>query len=296
MEETRINELGEERVAATDFLGLEIDRDLHDRASQSFVGRWNKLVSTTNWEKGRIIQQWRDALVDEEAPATQYSDEAWSHLVGGVTGQHVGRLRRVYQRFGNQYEDYEGLYWSHFQAAIDWDDAEMWLEGAVRSEWSVSRMRRQRWETMGADPDRLPSDTDIVTAELNEDFEPANNQKPVPDSVSERFSEIPSGPRHEGPDFGDAESEQHAAGRKQDESGATIFSEESAEPAIEFVRHFEDLPELPTDLSEAFDQFKLAIIRHKATDWVEISCDDVLATLDALKELAKAPGIDTDAF
>ena len=30
-------------------------------ASDSFVGRWNTLVSTTNWEKGRIIQQWREA-------------------------------------------------------------------------------------------------------------------------------------------------------------------------------------------------------------------------------------------
>ena len=28
----------------------------------AFVGQWNRLVSTTNWEKGRIICQWRDAL------------------------------------------------------------------------------------------------------------------------------------------------------------------------------------------------------------------------------------------
>ena len=31
-------------------------------ATQQYVGRWNQLVSTTNWEKGRIIIQWRDAL------------------------------------------------------------------------------------------------------------------------------------------------------------------------------------------------------------------------------------------
>ena len=28
--------------------------------SSPFVGRWNELVSTTNWEKGRLIGEWRD--------------------------------------------------------------------------------------------------------------------------------------------------------------------------------------------------------------------------------------------
>ncbi len=99
--------------------------------SERFIGQWNRLISTTNWEKGRIIHEWRSAGVASGAPATEYSDEAWSRLVGGVTGQHVGRLRRVYERFGGVYQDYEGLYWSHFQAALDWDDAEMWLEGGA---------------------------------------------------------------------------------------------------------------------------------------------------------------------
>src|SRR6478735_7734535 len=101
-------------------------------ASQPFVGQWNRLVSTTNWDKGRIINDWRQALVAQDAAVTEYSDEAWGRLVGGVTGQHVGRLRRVSQRFGASQHQYAGLFWSHFQAALDWNDAEMWLEGAVQ--------------------------------------------------------------------------------------------------------------------------------------------------------------------
>src|SRR5262245_8905362 len=87
-------------------------------ASQPYVGRWNKLVSTTNWEKGRIIVQWREALIAQGLPVTEYSDEAWCRLVGGVSGQHAGRLRRVAQRFGQMQEQYPGLYWSHYQAAL----------------------------------------------------------------------------------------------------------------------------------------------------------------------------------
>ena len=143
------------------------------------MGRWNQLVSNTNWEKGRIIHQWREALRESGAPATEYSDDAWSRRVGGVTGQHVGRLRRVYQRFGLSYPDYAGLFWSHFQAAIEWDDAEMWLEGAVQNGWSVSQMRHERWETLGTLDGQQPGDDDVVSSELDEDFEPADDASPA---------------------------------------------------------------------------------------------------------------------
>ncbi len=78
-----------------------LDDPAATEVSEEFVGRWNTLISTTNWEKGRIIGQWRQALIETGAPATCYSDEAWSKRVGGVSSQHVGRLRRVFERFGS---------------------------------------------------------------------------------------------------------------------------------------------------------------------------------------------------
>src|SRR5690606_355073 len=119
-----------------------------------------------NWEKGRIIRDWRTALIDAGASAAEYSDEAWARRAGGVTAPHVGRLRRVFDRFGSQYESYPGLYWSHFLAALDWDDAPMWLEGAMRSGWSVSQMRQQRWEAQGGDPAQRPQEGEIVATDL----------------------------------------------------------------------------------------------------------------------------------
>jgi len=116
--------------------------------SKSFIGQWNQLISTTNWGKGEIISNWRTSLKDADASVQEYSDEAWAQMVGGVTPQHVGRLRRTWDRFGKDFEDYKGLYWSHFYAALDWDDAEMWLEGAIQNKWSISQMRHQRWETL----------------------------------------------------------------------------------------------------------------------------------------------------
>lgn len=272
-----------------------------DAASQPYIGRWNQLVSNTNWEKGRIIFQWRDALVEAGAPATEYSDEAWARRVGGVTSQHVGRLRRVSQRFGTKYGDFEGLYWSHFQAALDWEDAEMWLEGATRSKWSVSQMRRTRWETMGAVATQEPLDEEIVTSELDEDFE-STETKPAANStepLQSSYSEVSAGPLPEGPDFGDEEpagAQATPPSSASDEAGAAIYADDNSQEAIDFIRPFANLATLPDDLSEAFDSYKLAILRHKSDGWSQISRDDVLASLEALKQLVDAPSADSSPF
>ncbi|MFT7643515.1 MAG: hypothetical protein ACI9G1_005281, partial [Pirellulaceae bacterium] len=79
------------------------------------------------------------------------------------------------------------------------------------------------------------------------------------------------------------------------DSGAAIYTDDET-AKISFVRPFENLPELPDDLNEAFDSFKLAILRHKGEKWGEISRDDVLASLDALKELCMAPAADDPSF
>jgi hypothetical protein len=62
------------------------------------------------------------------------------------------------------------------------------------------------------------------------------------------------------------------------------------------VRPFAQLSELPSDLSEALEAFKLAILHHKMEDWQQIARDDVLASLDALKQLVMAPSPDTAPF
>lgn len=260
--------------------------------SQPYVGQWNTLVSTTNWAKGRIVCLWRDALRQANAPSTAYSDEAWSQRVGGVTGQHVGRLRRVYQRFGDVYGDFPQLYWTHFQAAVDWEDAEMWLEGAVQNSWSVAKMRRTRWETLADVNQPEPKAEEIIASETDEDFEPAGNDEPlVGESAEISDAEQP---------LADSEArQQHKAAEEgsSDSSESGSAQEADAETsATEFVRPFENLAELPNDLADAFESFKLAILRHKSEDWQQISREDVLASLDALKELALAPPAEDAPF
>ncbi|MBN1908752.1 MAG: hypothetical protein JW818_03350 [Pirellulales bacterium] len=252
----------------------ELDDPRIEEASSEYLVSWNRLISTTNWDKGRIIFEWREALVAVDAPASAYSDEAWSRRVGNVSPQHVGRLRRVYDRFHETYRDYDGLYWSHFQAALDWEDAEMWLEGAVQDQWSVATMRGKRWETLGAPADKKPRDEDIILSEPDEDVEVLGD---VPKTISEVQDQVrPSRDDSKATDEPD----------EFDEPVDAVPMDVPSAPAVEPVRPFEDLPELPDDLADAVESLKLAILHHKLDGWRDVRCDDVLATLNALKHLA----------
>ncbi len=264
---------------------LQVSTDATDK-SQPFIGQWNLLISTTNWDKGAVICQWRTSLSESNAASADFSDEAWSQLVGGVTAQHVGRLRRTYERFGHVFREYDGIYWSHFYASLDWDDAEMWLEGAVQSKWSVSRMRKQRWETLGEIPGNEPRDQDIVASELNEETQSLD----LSEGKRQNDRDYVSGPVHEGPDFGDE-------GAKSDNrsspgtDGNIAANEDGTTPpkSSAGIRPFESFVDLPDDVEEATSAFKVAIIRHKAGEWSEISQADMTGLLDALKQLAVIP-------
>jgi hypothetical protein len=247
-----------------------------ETASSEYLGRWNRLVSTTNWEKGRIVAEWREALIGAGASPAAYTDEAWSRRVGSVTAQHTGRLRRVHQRFGSMREEYRGLYWSHFQAALDWDDAEMWLEGAVQNRWSISQMQGERSRTLGA---LVEEGVEATAVEVDEDAAAAADLQPAT-SASMIEADEPAEADAGEADISDADDESVPL------DSADSYTGDEPTPS----RPFENLPALPADLRDAFDGFKLAIIHHRISNWQEVSREDVLATLEALRQLALAPG------
>lgn len=259
------------------------DESALEQASAEFLGRWHRLVSTTNWEKGRIICQWRQRLLAAGAPAALCSDEAWSRRVGNVSPQHVGRLRRTYERFGQVYAQYPGLYWSHFLAAIDWEDAEMWLEGAVQNGWSVAEMRRERWQTLATVGEPMPQEAEIVSAEPDEDLP---SEEALIEPLDPRAQ--PVRPAESGPDMPSGDS---PASEPLEGDGISGREQSSASSSEAFLaeRPFEGVPPLPDDLQEAVDALKVVILRLKLVGWSGTSPEAVLAALDGLKALVTAP-------
>lgn len=248
--------------------------------TEPFVGQWNSLISQTNWEKGKIISQWRQALIESGASQNAYSDETWSKQVGAVTSQHVGRLRRVAERFGDSQGSYPGLYWSHFLAGLDWDDAELWLEGAMRSNWSISEMRKMRWEASGSDPKHAPKDEEMISSEVDDDFNALSEEDQEERDREAQDRTEASGPLAEGPDFGESDEDSNKSREDREDSGV---ESESFDASKEMGNPFSNLPNLPPDIADALELFKLSIVRHRSNHWTDVSQSSLLDVLDALK-------------
>ncbi len=283
------SEVSREEKATTDPQGpveAVTESGSSEDTGNRFIGQWNQLVSTTNWEKGQIICDWREALIESGAAVTDYSDEAWAQLVGNVTSQHVGRLRRVTQRFVEGRSHYAGLYWSHFQAALDWDDSEMWLEGAIQNKWSVSQMRGKRWETLELSPEEQRSEVALEMAEMDEDGKTEvaagateSNTAQSTEAVASTTSPAKT-----------TEGESNAGANKteEDESGEESSPAEQAAQIAKRTPLSVDVEKLPDDLAEAFESFKLAIIAHRREGWTDTTPEMVVECLDGLRELALA--------
>lgn len=281
---------------------------LIDEIAMEFIGFWNRLVSQTNWEKGRVIQTWRTKLIEAGLPRSVYSDESISKRIGNVSSQHVGRLRRVFERFGDETvyretERFARLFWSHYQAALDWDDADEWLEKASNEGLSVALMRIARWEKYGAPASAKPKDADIVAAEPDEDVNPMN------DSDAAQFDVGTFG------EFGDPREEKGERGEKEEGKSKKKSEEEkpfdaSDDPEIkselerfrgsdevwnpvekttgEILRAYSELPAIPDDLDAAFESLKVAILEHKLAGWEKVPREEVLKRLAALRAVALA--------
>lgn len=148
-------------------------------------------------------------------------------------------------------------------------------------------MRRTRWEATGGSPEHEPNDLDIgadgsITGGIDEDFTPQAEQEDLA-GAKDGLRSVAEGPRPDGPDFGDEDDMSPSAQVTADgEDDVPPWEDEGGESALS-ESPFARLPSLPVDMAEALEQFKLAIIRHRADGWRDVSQADTLQALDALK-------------
>ena len=257
-----------------------VDPSVMDELSLDYIVSWNRLVSMTNWEKGKLIFNWRTRLAENNLPRQAYSDETLAKRLGNVSGQHVGRLRRVFEQFGEKFGEYDRLYWSHFQAVLDWDDAQTWLDDASENQWSVATMRLKRWESIGAPAGQKPRDSDIVASEMDEDVNPFNDSDTILDgqvrNVAGNSDKTKEKKKKHSEDDDSGGNSRAQGGDSNDDSGNFT----SASDAFAQLKALKDLPE---DLQDAFEQLKTVILSHKVSGWREVEPQRILTFLNAMK-------------
>ncbi|MGD9646509.1 MAG: hypothetical protein AB7U73_12410, partial [Pirellulales bacterium] len=180
-------------------------------------------------------------------------------------------------------KSYDRLFWSHFQSAVEWSDAEMWLEGAVQNRWSVAEMRRARAEAIGQVPD---DEVEAPAAEFDEDAaEDTGAVISATPSLVADYDRANAEAQDVDEEYGDGSFADQADDEYLDDDTATDQDRQrEAAPAP-----LASLPQLPDDMADAFEAFKLSILRHKLAGWTDVSVDDVVAALSALKHLVLAP-------
>ncbi|MDO5552230.1 MAG: hypothetical protein Q4G68_00585 [Planctomycetia bacterium] len=251
-----------------------------DEIAMEFVSFWNRLVSQTNWEKGKVIHTWRTRLIEAGVPHSLYTDEAIAKRIGNVSGQHVGRLRRVFEQFESP-DAYPTLYWSHFQAALDWQDASEWLQKAADEALSVAAMRIARWEKYGAPADRKPKDSEIVLAEPDEDVNPFNDsnsdESSTKGSGEKKKNENASTKTVRDPDASNPDPNSFAGDENQWQT--------CGKTTADVLNSLNKMPSLPDDLADAFEMLKLAIVSHKLTKWSDVPAEHILDYLNAMRAI-----------
>lgn len=123
-------------MSSTPITGTNTESDLISRAQ--------KALSHCNWEVGECAATWTKRF------ARGRTDADFAELVG-LSPDQVYQRRRVWETFADVRDSYPSLKWSHFYAALSWDDAAECLQWAEEIQSTVAEMKAWRRAQRGED-------------------------------------------------------------------------------------------------------------------------------------------------
>ena len=154
-------------------------------------------------------------------------------------------------------------------------------------------MRRTRAEAMQTTDATFQQESNRISEASQEDDERSFE---ADRSEGEKFQ---SGPKHELPDFGESNEKSGTEKNRQNDDlpsnnmlGSSEYdpspsgqngASQPHDPESKRPNPFESLGEFPQDVKDAVEQFKLCILRHRASEWQEITREDLISALDALR-------------
>ena len=111
---------------------------------EQLVVRAQQALSRCNWEIGECAALWTQRY------AKGRTDADFGAQIG-LSGDQVYQRRRVWESFADVRSEYPQLKWSHFYAAINWEDAAECLQWANDLGATVAEMKAWRRSQHGED-------------------------------------------------------------------------------------------------------------------------------------------------
>lgn len=120
---------------------------------EQLIQRAQQALSTCNWEIGECATLWTKKY------AKGRTDADFGAQIG-LSGDQVYQRRRVWETFADVQGEYPQLKWSHFYAAINWEDSAECLQWANDLGATVAEMKAWRRSQHGEDLAQRGDDED----------------------------------------------------------------------------------------------------------------------------------------
>lgn len=147
-----------------------------EETESALIARAVTALSRCNWEVGECAALWTKRF------ARGRTDADFAALVG-LSADQVYQRRRVWETFGDVASNYVNLKWSHFYAALNWDDAAECLQWAEDVQAGVAEMRAWRRAQHGEDLSEVSADEPMsfgpVELTLTNESAPFEGQRPA---------------------------------------------------------------------------------------------------------------------
>lgn len=127
----------------------------HDESEEQLVTRAQEAVSLCRWVVGECASKWTQRY------ARGRTDGDFAVLIS-LTGDQVYQRRRVWESFAALRDEFPLLKWSHFYAALNWEDSRDCLSWADETRSTVAEMRAWRRAQRGEDLSIDPVDDETV--------------------------------------------------------------------------------------------------------------------------------------
>ncbi len=118
-----------------------------------------KAVNECRWVVGQCAARWTKKY------ARGRTDADFAALIG-LSGDQVFQRRRVWETFSDVRDTYLKLKWSHFYAALNWDDSAECLQWAEETDATVAEMKAWRRALRGEDLTTSPESSESTIAFL----------------------------------------------------------------------------------------------------------------------------------
>lgn len=135
-----------------------------DETEEGLIQTAQRAISHCRWIVGECASKWT------QRHARGRTDADFGTLVG-LSGDQIYQRRRVWETFSDVREQFTALKWSHFYAALNWDDAADCLQWAEETQSTVAEMkawrRALRGEDLTSEPEAAEPDTSAFVSYLS---------------------------------------------------------------------------------------------------------------------------------